>query len=428
MNNMTNWKRQFFPMWIGQAFSMLGSNLVGFALVWWLTDQTGSATVLTIGSLIAMIPGTLLGPFTGALVDRWNRKTVMIVSDTMTALFTVALAAIFAYGHVQVWHIFLLNFLRSLGGAFQWPAMRSSTSLMVPTEHLTRVNGINQALQGILQVAAPPLGALLMTVLPIYQVLLIDVVTAIFAVAPLFFIRVPQPEKKKTAMPTTLWADVKEAAQYMHHWKGMMILALSATAINFLLSPAFTLLPLLVTTRFGGEALELAWMNSAFGAGLIAGGLLMGAWGGFKHRVKTIVLGAAGMGAGVCLLAVAPGAALWVGLMGMVLAGVMNPICNSPITAIMQSSVEPSMQGRVFMLLGSLAGLATPLAMIISGPVADAVGVDIWYWIGGLGTLAITFFMAFNRPLMHLEQEAQDRQNQLNGASVPAESVETVSL
>ncbi len=419
MSDSRDWKRQFFPMWVGQAFSMLGSNLVSFALVWWLTDQTGSATVLTIGTLIAMIPNTVLGPLTGALVDRWNRKTIMIVSDSMTALFTVALAAIFAYGHVQVWHIFLLNFLRSLGGALQWPAMRSSTSLMVPTKHLTRINGINQALQGILQVAAPPLGALLISILPIQLILLIDVVSAFFAVTPLFFIRVPQPEKKQTARPTTLYADIKEAAQYLYHWKGMMVLIFSAAALNFLLAPASALVPLLVTRRFGGKALELAWMNSAYGIGLISGGLLMGAWGGFKHRVKTIVLGAAGMGAGICLLAVAPGAALWMGFLGMGLSGFMNPVCNSPLTALMQSSVEPSMQGRVFTLVGSVGNLATPLAMIISGPVADAVGIDIWYWIGGLGTLALTAVLAGNRPLMRLEQEAQERQTLLNDTNTP---------
>jgi MFS family permease len=156
----------FFTVWTGQAVSLLGSQLVQFALVWWLTETTGSATVLAGATIVALLPQILFSPFAGALVDRWNRRAVMIVADTAIALATLLLAALFALGIVEVWHVFALTFIRSLGGAFHWPAMQASTTLMVPQKHFARVAGLNQTLFGATNVISPPVGALLLQVLP----------------------------------------------------------------------------------------------------------------------------------------------------------------------------------------------------------------------------------------------------------------------
>jgi DHA3 family macrolide efflux protein-like MFS transporter len=144
------WAPRFFIIWTGQAFSLVGSALAQFALVWWLTRRTGFATILATSSLVALLPQILLGPFVGALVDRWNRRLIMIVADTAIAAATGVLLCLFAAGIVEVWHIYLILFARSLGGAFHYPAMSSSTSLMVPGRHLTRVSGLNQLLQGLI--------------------------------------------------------------------------------------------------------------------------------------------------------------------------------------------------------------------------------------------------------------------------------------
>ncbi len=157
--NLTNWKKRFFLIWTGQAFSLLGSGLVQFALVWWLTRTTGSATVLAGATLAALLPEVFLGPFAGALVDRWNRRLVMIFADAAIALVTFGLVILFWQGNIQVWHVFVALFIRSLGGAFHWPAMQASTSLMVPDDQLARISGINQALRGGMNIIAPPLGA-----------------------------------------------------------------------------------------------------------------------------------------------------------------------------------------------------------------------------------------------------------------------------
>ena len=178
--------RPFFALWIGQAFSLLGSQLVQFALVWWLTKTTGSATMLAFASLAALLPQVLIGPFAGALVDRWSRKTVMLVADTAIALATLVLAVLFYLQIAAVWTIYALLIIRAIGAAFHWPAMQASTTLMVPEKNLSRVGGLNQTLFGMAAIFIPPLGALAIEVLPMQGVLAIDVLTAIPAVVTLF--------------------------------------------------------------------------------------------------------------------------------------------------------------------------------------------------------------------------------------------------
>src|SRR5215216_6313487 len=150
------WTGRFFTIWFGQALSLFGSALVQFALIWWLTQKSGSATVLAVATLVGMLPQIVIGPFAGALVDRWNRRLIMIFADATIALFSLLLAYLFATGVVQIWHIYAVMAVRSLGGAFHFPAMAASTPLMVPKEQLTRINGLNQALQGVNGLVAPP--------------------------------------------------------------------------------------------------------------------------------------------------------------------------------------------------------------------------------------------------------------------------------
>ena len=154
----SGWQARFFTIWGGQAFSLVGSALVRFALIWWLTAETESATVLTTATLVSMLPFIVLAPLSGALVDRWNRRRVMIISDALIALLTAVLAYLYWLDVVEIWHVYLVLFLRAFGDVFQSPAMQASTSLMVPRHHLTRVAGANDLLMGVVSIVAPPLG------------------------------------------------------------------------------------------------------------------------------------------------------------------------------------------------------------------------------------------------------------------------------
>lgn len=283
-----NWLRTFIIIWIGQAFSMFGSMLVQFALVWWLTQETGSATILATASLVAYLPMVFLGPFAGAIIDRTNRKMAMILADSLVALTTVGLVFIAASGHLAPWHIYTAMFIRSLGQAFHSPAMQASTSLLVPETQLSRVAGINQALGGAMNIIAPPAGALLIGVMQLQWVLSIDILTAAVAVIPLFFVHIPQParvlDSTGKTMVGSILADIKEGFLYVFRWKGLFYVLLFAVLINFLMGPAFTLLPLLVTGHFHGDAILYGSMESAIGIGIVIGGLGLGAWADLRRR------------------------------------------------------------------------------------------------------------------------------------------------
>ena len=191
--------RPFLTLWLGQVFSLLGSQLVQFSLIWWLTQQTGSATVLAMASIVGLVPQVVLGPFVGPLVDRWNRKRTMILADAAVALATLGLAFLFWSGQAELWHVYAILFIRALGGTFHGPAITASVSLMVPPEHLTRVQGLNQMLNGGLNIISAPLGALLLQLLPLQGVLMIDLVTAAIAITTVLLVRVPQPQHAEVA-------------------------------------------------------------------------------------------------------------------------------------------------------------------------------------------------------------------------------------
>ncbi len=385
-----HWAVRFFTIWTGQAFSLFGSALVQFALIWWLTQKTGSAVTLTMATLVGMLPQVFLGPFAGALVDRWDRRIIMIVADGSIALATLGLAALFATGQIQIWHVYLALALRSLGGAFHFPAMSASTPLMVPEKHLTRISGMNQTLQGVMAMIAPPAGALLLGIMPTQGMLMIDVATAIIAIAPLFFFSIPQPERQVSAEPTAktnLLTDIREGFLYIRGWTGLMAILGMAFFLNFLLTPTGSLMPLLVTKHFGKGALEFGLMDSISGLGIILGGVLLSVWGGFKRKVATSMMGIVGIGVGVMLTGLAPVNMFWLAVVGTALSTFMSPITNGPLGALLQSNIRPDMQGRVMSLVGSVATAMTPLGLLIAGPFSDAFGIRTWYWVAGLVTI-----------------------------------------
>ncbi|MEA3326555.1 MAG: MFS transporter [Chloroflexota bacterium] len=389
------WQTRFFTIWFGQAFSMLGSHLVGFAFVWYLTEKTGSATILTLGSLMQILPSIVIAPIAGAFVDRWNRKVVMAVFDGITALFTFFVAIMFLLDYAQIWHIFLAMFIRSACGQFQWAAMTASTSLMVPKQHLPRIAGANQSLQGIMIIIAPALGAFLIATMSMQGILLIDVSTAIFAIGSLLFFKIPHPVRNGTKVSpkpigkTSVFQDLKEGWKYVTSWTGLMAIIFLAMLANLLINPAFSLLPLVVTEHFGKGAYELGFINSAFGVGVIIGGLVLSAWGGFKNQIITSLVALTISGSLVLAIGLASSNMYLLALAAMAIFGFLNPMVNGPMLSVMQTNVEPEIQGRVFSFLQAGATLAIPIGLAIAGPVADATNNQLWFIIGGISTLIV---------------------------------------
>ncbi len=419
-----SWAPRFFTIWTGQAFSLLGSQLVSFAVIWWLTQTTGSATILATASLVGLLPQIIMGPFTGTLVDRWSRRVTMIIADALIALATIGLAILFALGHIQIWQVYVLLFVRSVCGGFHAPAMLASTSLMVPKEQLTRVQGLNQMLQGGMSVASAPLGALLLTILPMQGILAIDVITATMAIIPLLFIPVPQPVRAEAgagaAGKTSYWQDFAAGFRYVWSWPGLLMIGVMATVINCLLNPAFALLPILVTKHFNGQAIQYATLESFSGVGFIAGGLLLSAWGGFKRRVVTSLLGLIATGVGCMVMGVLPSSAFVLAVATMFFVSLVNPIVNGPVMAAVQATVDPEMQGRVFTLMMTMSMAMSPIGLLIAGPISDKLGVQTWFIIGGVTTLLMGISGYFIPAIMHFEEGRKA------GHTAPAEATNPV--
>jgi DHA3 family macrolide efflux protein-like MFS transporter len=409
------WQRRFFTIWSGQAISILGSQIVSFAIVWYLTEQTGSATVLAIASMFGILPNILLSPFAGAMADRGDRKSIMIISDLVVGLARLLGFFLFLTGAIQVWHIYLMIFVGSAAGSFQQPAMASSTALMVPKKHLSRVAGMNQTLQGALSIAGPPLGALLMSLTTIANIYLLDVITMLFAVLPLLFIPIPKLETRKDSngdvIKQSFFQDIKEGFQYVLNWKGLTLLLLSAMLINFLISPAMSLLPLLVSKHFGGDEVQLALMNSMLGIGMLIGGIILSIWGGFKRRIFTSFMGLIISGLSLAAVGFIPETGFSVAVFVFLISALMMPFINGPIQAVVQSAVTPEMQGRVISLIGTTAGFAMPIGLAIAGPVSDAIGIQAWFIIGGI-CMSLTGILGFMSPAMrHIEDQHQRPEN-----------------
>ncbi|MEE8355487.1 MAG: MFS transporter [Candidatus Bathyarchaeia archaeon] len=399
---------RFWVVFAGQAFSLFGSRLVQFTLVWWLTQESGSASVLALASIMALLPQVIVGPFAGSLVDRWSRRILLIVSDGMIALAIVFLALLYSWGIVEIWHVYALMLFRALLGAFQWPAFQASTSLMVPKEQLSRVAGFNQSLQGLVSILAPPLGALLFDVLPIEYILAIDVATAFFAIGPLLFVTIPQPPRAPDAEGgwRSVLADMREGMRFVWDWKGLRFIMGMSMIINLVITPGFSLLPSVVTVHFGGGAIELAYLQSAGGIGMIAGGLLLGVWGGFKNRMTTAFSALAVGGLFIVLFGFVPGSMLLLAVAAFFLFSALNSMANGTFFAAMQAAIPPEMQGRVFTLLMSFSALMAPLGLAIAGPVADIIGAMTWFILGG-ATLTLMGVLGFFIPaIMNLEKDA----------------------
>jgi len=387
------------------VLSRVGSSVAHFALVWWLTELTGSAAVLASASAIALIPQIALGPLAGAYVDRWNRRKTMIIADGAIALLSLLLAWLFVTGQVQIWHVYVIMVGRALGDIFHGPATQAAVTMLVPREDIPRVHGLNQTLTGAIQVAGPPLGALALAIMPVHEVMFVDVVTALLSIVPLLFIRIPEPVRTIPLQATNAWRDMRDGIRYIGSLPGVVAVIALAVAMNFSGAPTWSLLPLYVRDVFGGGAAELGMVEAAQGAGLILGGVLLSLWG---HRIKSRVIqsfgafalaGLAGFG-----MALAPASAIWAMGASWLGYGIFNAIGNGTIMALLQGSMAPEMQGRANSAVMSLVQLAIPLGLALSAPVVEILGLRSWYLFFAIVCTLGPVWALFSRQVRQLDR------------------------
>jgi DHA3 family macrolide efflux protein-like MFS transporter len=392
-------------IWASQAASLFGSAVVQFALAWYLTRKTGSATVLSTALMVAIIPSIVLGPFIGPFIDRWSRKKIMIFADLSTMLFTAMLVILFYTDTIQIWHIYVAMIGRSIGEVFQYPALGAAIPMIVPEKQLVRANGLYQMLQNAIKIVAPIAGAFLMETLPMQGVLSVDIITAIIAIGCLLPLVIPRPPRITLAVNTNYFGEMRQGFRYVWAKPGLKWLIGMVALLIFFAIPSANLIPVLVNKHLGGDVIKLGWLGSASGIGGIAGGLFLGVWGGFKKRMMTAFLGflimvPCSVGLGFTSVSI-----FYTTIVAMLFMGVGLSFVNAPLMAIMNSVIAKDMQGRVFSLYSSIVTAVIPLALVIAGPVADTLGIRSLYFIAAGAWLVIIPLASLSKSLMNLENQ-----------------------
>lgn len=381
------WVGRFALFWGSQTISRFGSAFSGFALIWWVAQTYGTATSLATGTLISMLPGILLGPLIGTIVDRNNRKFFIVASDMVQVASACVLFVLVRYQMLEIWHLYIVMFVNSLAGQFHYMAVMAATPMLVPSEHLQRVSGLSQLREGAVAIIAPPVGALLLEVIHLEGILLLEVATGVAASLIMLGMVVPNPPLKPVEERVSVMSDLRAGFRYVLGWPSLLALMSIAMVLNLLFNPAFSLMPLMVKNVLQGRALQLAWLEMALGIGMIVGSLLLAAWGGFKRRIYTMALGVLGMGIAAVVLARIDASGLYIAIASMVVFGLVQPLANGPIFAIIQARVAPEMQGRVMGFMGSMAGAVSPLGLLLAGPISDRFGLQSWYLAAGVMSL-----------------------------------------
>lgn len=368
---------------------MITSGVLQMALIFYLTEKTGSALVLSLATFFGFLPQAILGPFIGVWVDRWSRKAVMIGADLFISLAGVALAIIALRIDPPIWTVLGILFLRSVGAAFHTPAMSAVTPLIVPEDMLVKCAGYSSSIQSISFLVSPAIAAVVYASWSISAIVGLDVIGAMIAVLFVAFIAIPKPPKSELVGQESFFADLKNGWIAIREDKGLFQMLLIGTAYMLVFMPINALFPLMSMGYFGGTTTHAAIAETSFSAGMLVGGLVLGAWGGFKRRIVTLGVSVLLMGAGFA----ASGLLLTWGFVGFavlcVVMGFTAPF-QGVQTAIFQERIAPECLGRVFSLSMSMMSLAMPVGLILAGAFAEVVGVHNWFLISGLLVMIIS--------------------------------------
>jgi DHA3 family macrolide efflux protein-like MFS transporter len=386
------WKRDTTVFLSGQTVSMLGSMLVQYAIMWYLTLETKSGVVLMLSAVFGMLPQAIVSIFGGVWADRLNRKRLIILADAAIALTTLGLALFMLSGYTELWLIFLTLAIRSTGAGIQQPAVAALIPQLVPTAHLLRVNGIYQSISSAMMLVAPAAAGAIYAgaaaawgpasaIVPIF---FIDVVTAVIGIGFLIAIAVPTV---RAVVDTGYFADLVKGVKYTFtHRFVRWLLALFAVIFILTVAPSM-LTPLMVVRTFGPEVWLLTVNELAFSIGMLLGGILIATWGGLKNKVVMLI--ASSLLFGVLTLALGLSTNVWVFFAFMFLVGLAVPFFSTPATTLLQERVEVEFQGRVFGFVGVVMATAMPIGMVLFGPLADVVPVEWILIAAGIATFVV---------------------------------------
>ena len=401
------WKKKYFTMLAGQSISLITSGILQMSIIFYLTAKTNSAMVLSIATLMGFLPQAVIGPFAGTFVDRHSRKGVMIGADLMIAATGGFLAVVSVFMELPIWLIMLVLFVRSIGNAFHSPASSAVTPLMVPQDQLTKCAGYNTTMQAAVSLISPAAAAFLYSVWSLSTIILLDIIGAVLACGVVAVLSIPNPPICPGESQNSFFRDMKEGYFELKKNKGLFALLWIGTAYMFFFMPISALYPLMSMGYFRGTPTHASIAEIAFAGGMLAGGILLSVWGGFKNRIFSIGLSVLVMGVSIAISGLLPTNAFFIFVICCTVMGLTSPFYGVQ-NALFQEQLPPEYLGRVFSLLGSVMSFAMPLGLLCSGIFAELIGVEKWFLLCGIGIIAVAVLVFVLPVLRNVDCQSQN--------------------
>ncbi|RZI48087.1 MFS transporter [Lactococcus kimchii] len=406
------WRKNFYLFLIGQLLTGVTSMVVQYAIIWYLTLESGKESVLAIATLIGMIPMVILSPFVGPFIDRVNKKVLLISYDAIAAIVALGL---FVYGVTHsvypLWLVFITIGIRAVAQTAQMPTVQSIIPTMVPEDEITRINGQFGMMQSLVYILSPALGAWMVAAFPIHWVILLDVIGFILGAGMLLLVKIP--EVLSLGEKIQVLADTKEAFKILYANKGIWKITLIGTLFMLLFMPGISLYPLVTTKYFGGTIVDAGWVEVIYAGAMLLGGFFVGFFGNVKNRMPWIIMAYLVVGLTIGFSGLLPGTmdSFGIFLFLNLLAGLVSPVFNSMNMAMTQQSFEPQYLGRVMSLVSALMGLAGPVGLVFAAPLAGWLGVQNMLVIAGIGGVVAAFLLWVIPQVRNYDKVLQKRLN-----------------
>ena len=406
MGKNKKWKSQFIVVALGQAISMLGSQGVQFALIWWLAEKTSSPLMLGISGIVAYLPMSLFSPIAGIAADRYNRKFISIFSDMTMGMIALIYAVLLFFLDLPVWTVFVMLCVRGIGSTFQQPAIQSIIPQLVPKDQLVKTNGWMQLLNSGSFLLGPVMGASLYSILPMSVVLMSDVVGAILASVALAVVKIPKLEKTENEKQRFV-TEIKEGLQVFREDKKLFYIVIAEALCMFFYAPLSSFYPLMTSDYFDLSAMYGSAVELSFAIGMIVSSLLFSSVLKVERKIRVSFIGLLGMGIASVICGVIP--PVYIGWFffaaSCMCLGVAENVHTIPLTAYIQETVAPKKMGRAFSVLTLISSVPMPVGLLFSSPIAEKVGVNVWFFISGLCMLTLTTLVLIRYAAKHRRQE-----------------------
>ena len=406
MGKNKKWKSQFIVVALGQAISMLGSQGVQFALIWWLAEKTSSPLMLGISGIVAYLPMSLFSPIAGIAADRYNRKFISIFSDMTMGMIALIYAVLLFFLDLPVWTIFVMLCVRGIGSTFQQPAIQSIIPQLVPKDQLVKTNGWMQLLNSGSFLLGPVIGASLYAIFPMSVVLMSDVVGAILASVALAVVKIPKLEKTENEKQRFV-TEIKEGLQVFREDKKLFYIVIAEALCMFFYAPLSSFYPLMTSDYFDLSAMYGSAVELSFAIGMIVSSLLFSSVLKVERKIRVSFIGLLGMGIASVICGVIP--PIYIGWFffaaSCMCLGVAENVHTIPLTAYIQETVAPKKMGRAFSVLTLISSVPMPVGLLFSSPIAEKVGVNVWFFISGLCMLTLTTLVLIRYAAKHRRQE-----------------------